>query len=160
MASGRYTLLLLSCLMLVACDPGYDMKMDIHNNSGHAVMLLPPADSAMLQTDPWYSNREGIGIKADSCYEIHLCGGLGIASFDEAKWTVKNVLIPDSAVFLFDDGRRLVYYAEDTVSEGSPYNFNSTHYEYSEKAGIAFNGAPYFGLLAYTLTQEQYEQSN
>lgn len=159
---GRlYILLPLACLLLTACDPAYDMKLDISNESGHSAVLLPPADSSLLWTEPWYWNRDGISIEADSCREIYLCGGVGIASREEGEWSITHLVIPDSAVFLFADGRRLVYYAEDTLAEDSPYNFNSTHYEYSEKVhnGLAFNGAPFFGRFVYTLTQEQYEQS-
>ncbi len=160
---GRlYILLSLAIMLFTACDPAYDMKLDIRNESGLSVMLLPPGDTTLLNTEPWYGNRNGQRIEADSCLEIYLCGGLGVASRGEAEWVIRNVLVPDSAVFLFADGRRLVYYADDTLTEGSPYNFNSSHYDYSEKVntGFMFNGMPYFGRFVYTLTQEQYEQSN
>lgn len=160
---GRYYILLpFACLLLAACDPAYDVEMDIRNQSGHAVVLQPPADTNILYTEPWYWRRDGIAVEADSCIVIHLCGGLGSASREEAEWQVSTCLVPDSAVFVFDDGRRLVYYSDDTLTEGSPYKFSSSQYDYSEKIwnGLVFNGLPYYGSLTYTITKEQYEQSN
>jgi hypothetical protein len=162
MRGRSHILLPLAILLFAACDPAFDMKLDILNESGHAVVLLPPGDTNVINYNPWYSNREGLRIEADSSMEIHLCGGIGLASRSEAEWRICNIIVPDSAVFLFDDGRRLIYHADDTLTDGSPYNFESTHYKYSEKVhtGYMFHGEPYFGRFVYTLTQEQYEQSN
>lgn len=167
MRGRSYILLLLASLLFAACDPAYDINMGIRNSSGHTVILMPPGDSSILNSGPWhYLNRAGLDmeIEADSCYEFNLSGGVGCASREEAEWWINNILVPDSAVFVFADGHRLVYYSDDTLTDGSPYNFNSTNYDWSEKYGYTLSGHrnthPYYIHIAYTLTQEQYEQSN
>jgi hypothetical protein len=60
-------------------------------------------------------------------------GSLGCTSHDESKYRIFYDFYGDSISFVIDSTRKITYYAYDTISDDSPYNFNSSHYQHTTK---------------------------
>ena len=65
-------------------------------------------------------------------------------------------LYGDSVCFVIDSIHRISYYSYDTLSEDSPYNFNSPHYQHTYIDPNPGNGCDAAkSSHTYTITEEQ-----
>jgi hypothetical protein len=83
-------------------------------------------------------------------------GSLGCTSHDESKYRIFYDFYGDSISFVIDSTRKITYYAYDTLSEDSPYNFNSSHYQHTYKEPTRnFGCEASESSHTYTITTEQ-----
>lgn len=126
-------LLVLSCLVFVACDPWY-MHTGINrvlyyfdNQSGHDVTIQTLIDLSeplpeMPSGDTLSTFQNLYGIHVPSGEEVLLYKERGSASmgFDTTVYILQHFIYGDSVRFLFDDGSYLDY-VKGTLAPHSPY---------------------------------------
>ena len=112
-------------MLLTACDPEGEDELVIQNETTRQVSVKNSGDSmdarhGTMVLDPG----------ADTSFVFPVTGGTwregAIAEF-------VNWVYGDSVQFLVDGEVVATYYRTDTLSDNSPYNFNSKNYQYSEK---------------------------
>lgn len=133
MKAKKLLLPVLAAMLMVACDPGFDEEYILDNQSSH--------DIVFVWNGGWhyYPNEDGRNfdgtypVAAGQQVTLPFMGGLGVTSREQIEYNVRNYLLGDSVSFFIVDGEDAVtYYADDTLSTFSPYNFNSPRYTYDE----------------------------
>lgn len=148
--------IILLAILATACDPAFTEDAVILNTSSHTVTVITEArDSATGET----TNKKSYCIKPGEEVLIQTIGYLGSASY----WDGVNMFLEfygDSVTFRFNEetGPQIVYHRDD-ISINSPYNFNSSNYQYEEERnnGLFFHGYPSYGKLTFTITDEHYD---
>lgn len=112
----------LLALLLVACKPNLHIEYAIDNQSGHAVTLQPDQSASLNASNcddyptVWTFNN-----KANTVF--FSVDDAGAANYENgAKWI--NRLLGDSATFIFDDGKKVVFSQE--LKEGI-FDFREGH---------------------------------
>ena len=145
----RYSLAIFILAIMTACDPGFDDNLVIVNQSGYDLIIDYGGDHR-------YCEQQGsCNVLNGDIVKIPFDGGIGCTNKESSEMGMLYYFWGDSVVFMTTDSIVLrTYYATDTTSDDSPYNFNSSHYTYEEKT--ARNGCPaYYTKHTFTLTAEQ-----
>ena len=140
---------MLTFAVMTACDPGFDDNLCIDNQSGYDLII----DYGGFHR---YCEQQGTCFVRDGeTVTIPYDGGIGCTDKESSEAGMRYLFWGDSVTFMDVDSVPLrTYYATDTTSDDSPYNFNSSHYKYEEK--VARNGCPaVYTKHTFTLTEGQ-----
>ncbi len=132
MKTKRVSLLAtLAVLLLTACDPAYNEEYTIDNQSSH--------DLVFVWSGSWRYYPYENGLNFDGTYPVPagtkatlpFDGGIGSTNRDQICNSARYYLLGDSVCFIVGDDT-LTFYASDTTSTDSPYNFASPRYTYDQ----------------------------
>lgn len=151
----------LLAILATACDPAFTEDAVILNTSSHPVTIITgPRDRATGETGETKNNRS-YSIKPGEEVLIQTIGYLGGADY----WDGVNMFLEfygDSVTFRFNEETepQIVYHRDD-FSSNSPYNFNSSNYQYEEerKTGLVFHNHPHYGKLTFSITDEHFNEA-
>ena len=153
----KQTLALICTAMLFSsCDPEYYDELYFDNQSGYDILV---EYSGWFRYYPSEYERGYNGTYPTPNGKktlVYMDGGVGCTGSYESKIIILNDFYGDSISFVIDSTRKITYYAYDTLSEDSPYNFNSSHYQhtYNEPTGN-FGCEASESSHTYTITAEQ-----
>ena len=133
MKAKRLLLPVLAAMLMVACDPGFDEEYILDNQSSHDIVFVWNGD--------WHYYPNENGSNFDGTYPVAagqqvtfpFMGGLGVTSREQIVHNARNYLLGDSVSFIVDGTDTVTFYASDSLSDLSPYNFNSPRYTYDEQ---------------------------
>ena len=133
MKAKRLLLPVLAAMLMVACDPGFDEEYILDNQSSHDIVFVWNGD--------WHYYPNENGSNFDGTYPVAagqqvtfpFMGGLGVTSREQIVHNARYYLLGDSVSFIVDGTDTVTFYASDSLSDLSPYNFNSPRYTYDEQ---------------------------
>jgi hypothetical protein len=144
-----------AAIMLSSCDPAHYNDLYFDNQSGYDIIF----EYSGIYT---YYNEDGRrcqGAQPVPNGEKTLMledGGIGCSGERDDKTDMFDWLYGDSVCFVIDSIHRISYYSYDTLSEDSPYNFNSPHYQHTYIDPNPGNGCDAAkSSHTYTITEEQ-----
>lgn len=129
----RLLLMAVAAMLMVACDPAFDEDYIIDNRSSHDIVFVWNGD--------WHFYPNENGRNFDGTYPVPagqqvtfpFMGALGGTCKEQIEVNARNYLLGDSVSFIIDGVDTVTFYADDTLSTLSPYNFNSPRYTYDEQ---------------------------
>ena len=135
-----------AAMLLVACDPAFDEDYILDNQSSHNIVFVWNGD--------WHSYPNEEGLNYDGTYPVPagqqvtlpFMFGLGVTCREQIEVNARNYLLGDSVSFIVDGTDTVTFYASDSLSDLSPYNFNSLHYAYYEKLNGSY---AYYASLTF-----------
>ncbi len=155
----KFATILLLAVLVTACDPAFTEDAVILNTSSHTVTVITETHHGVTGKTGETKNTRSYSIKPGEEVLIQTIGYLGGASY----WDGVNMFLEfygDSVTLRFngETGPQIVYHRDD-ISNNSPYNFNSSNYQYEEehKTGLVFHNHPNYGKLTFTITDEHYD---
>ena len=149
MKTKKLLLTVIAAMLMVACDPGFNEEYILDNQSSHDIIFVWNGDWHYYHNENG-SNFDGTySVSAGQQVTLPFMGGLGVTGREEIVTNARNYLLGDSVSFIVDGLVTVTYYADDTLSELSPYNFNSPRYSYDElrKRG----GYAYYASLTFRI---------
>ena len=148
--------LVCSTILFSSCDPGYYDELYFDNQSEYDI-LVEYSRSYRYSPSEYERGYDGTYPTPNGKRTlVYMDGGLGCTGTYESKYSIFNYFYGDSISFVIDSTRKITYYAYDTLSEDSPYNFNSSHYQHTYKEPTGnFGCEASESSHTYTITTEQ-----
>ena len=136
MKLNRLLLTAAAALLLVACDPGYNEEYTIDNQSSHDLVFVWDGSWRYYPSENERGFDGSYPVPAGTKATLPFAGGLGQTNRDQIRFSALYGLLGDSVNFVVGSDT-LTFYASDTLSVDSPYNFDSERYTYDELPGSA-----------------------
>lgn len=136
MKLNKLLLMAVAALLLAACDPGYDEEYTIDNQSSHDLVFVWDGSWRYYPSENGPNFDGSYPVAAGTKATLPFAGGLGQTGRDQIRFSALYGLLGDSVSFVVGSDT-LTFYASDTLSADSPYNFDSERYTYDELPGPA-----------------------
>ncbi len=136
MKLNRLLLTAAAALLLAACDPGYNEEYTIDNQSSHDLVFVWNGSWRYYPSENGRNFDGTYPVAAGTKATLPFAGGIGQTGRDQIRFSALYGLLGDSVSFVVGSDT-LTFYASDTLSADSPYNFASPRYTYDELPGPA-----------------------
>lgn len=136
MKLNRLLMTAAAALLLAACDPGYNEEYTIDNQSSHDLVFVWSGGWRYYPSENGPNFDGSYPVAAGTKATLPFAGGLGQTNRDLIRFSARHGLLGDSVSFVVGTDT-LTFYASDTLSDDSPYNFDSERYTYDELPGPA-----------------------
>lgn len=151
------TLLGIVALLFASCEPSFDQN--------YIIKLVGLPDDGLhrevkfVMTGPYTQYKQGTYILDDSMSQYDMgYGNMGCTDRKALEWFVTHEVLGDSVQMIRYDTVLAVWYPKDTTDEMSPYNFNSSYYEYYEHSTYTGCTATY-NCFIWTVTYDMVRAS-
>jgi len=132
--------------LLAACDPGYTDEYIIDNQSSHNLEFIWSGPYRYYPSEYEQGFDGSYPVDSGKRVTIYYSGGLGHTGFEQITYQMNYYLMGDSVLFVVDGTDTLTFYAADSLSADSPYNFKSDRYTYDELINGSYDAASYASL--------------
>lgn len=139
--------LALGAMLMSGCEKIHTDELTINNQSGHNVVIEYATVMRPHSIGGFELGWTDI-IPTDSSVVVFSAEDNGYTGKEDSEKEIVKWFFGDSLTFIVDGTYRYTYHSSDTLTNNSPYNFNSPFYLYTESGQTYTNHT-------FTITAEQ-----
>lgn len=148
----RTLALVCAAILFSSCDPEYFDELYFDNQSGYDILFEYSGNYRYYPSEYERGHDGTYPVPNKKKTLVFTDGGIGSSGKEESEWRIVYQLYGDSITFVIDSTHRITYYAHDSLSDDSPYNFKAkqSQYSYTEPQDNSYSTCH-----TYTITEEQ-----